>query len=395
MLGSAARVPSGFRAQIAELLSRETASGQFIPEIDGLRFVAIWSVVLFHTYGYVIKKFGLDAGHDLLAILMSKGAFGVRLFFAISGFIISLPFAQAYRGTRPQPRLGAYYRRRLTRLEPPYIVNLLLTSALLSLFNKLPLAELLPHLFCSLTYTHNIVYAQASTINPFAWSLEVECQFYLLAPLLAKVFAVASVRWRRLLLAAGIALSTYAAEYLVPQAPRWHLSLPAHLNYFLCGFLLADLYLLELTPETRRSRAWDLVGLLSWLLLAGLLFCPKGLRLLLPMPLLLAYYAAFRGQWSGQLFGNRLIYTIGGMCYTIYLYHLYPISIGGGVFLRLPGLAQLPAWLTLSLVSLWLFPLVLLACAGLFVLTEKPFMRRDWPAHLQSRWAAFTLRRPA
>lgn len=387
--------PCGFRAQIGQLLSRETASGQFIPEIDGLRFVAIWSVVLFHMQGFAVKKLGLDASQDLLALLMSKGSFGVQLFFTISGFIISLPFAQAYRGTRPRPRLGTYYGRRLTRLEPPYIVNLLALSALLSLFGKLPLAGLLSHLLCSLTYTHNLVYGKASTINGFAWSLEVELQFYLLAPLLAKVFAVSSVRRRRLLLVAGIAFSTYAAEYLVPQAPRWHLSLPAHLNYFLCGFLLADLYLLELATEVKRSHTWDIVGLVSWLLLAGLLFCPKGLHLLRPVPLLLAYYAAFRGRWSQRLFGNRFIYTIGGMCYTIYLYHLYPISIGGAVLLHVPGLAQLPVWLTLSLFSLWLLPLVLFASASLFVLTEKPFMRRGWPTHLQSRWAALTLRRVA
>jgi peptidoglycan/LPS O-acetylase OafA/YrhL len=386
---------NAWRDRIGRLLSRETASGRFIPEIDGLRFVAISSVVLFHTYVFVVKKLGLDAGHDMLARLMSKGGFGVQLFFAISGFIISLPFAQAYRGAQPLPRLGAYYRRRLTRLEPPYIVNLLLISALLSLFGKLPLAELLPRLFCSLTYTHNLVYGEASAINGVAWSLEVECQFYLIAPLLAKVFAVPSVRQRRLLLTAGIALSTCAAQYVLPHTPRWNLSLPAHLDYFLCGFLLADLYLLELTPEIRRSHAWDIIGLLCWLILLALFFGPKGLSVLLPVPLSLAYYAVFRGQWSGRLFGNRSIYTIGGMCYSIYLYHTYVISMGGGAFVHLPGLAQLPVWLTLGLASLLLLPLILLACAALFVVTEKPFMRRDWPGLLQSRWAAFTLRRPA
>ena len=39
-------------------LSRITSSGNFIPEIDGLRFVAIVSVVLFHLYGFIENKDG-------------------------------------------------------------------------------------------------------------------------------------------------------------------------------------------------------------------------------------------------------------------------------------------------------------------------------------------------
>src|SRR6185295_9906028 len=149
----AGAVSSAWGDRLGRLLSRETSAGRFIPEIDGLRFVAISSVVLFHLHVFIIKKLGLQAADSWLAVFMSKGAIGVQLFFVISGFIISLPFAQGQRGWRPTLGLRAYYRRRLTRLEPPYILNLLLISALLLLFGKLSLRELMPHLLASITYT--------------------------------------------------------------------------------------------------------------------------------------------------------------------------------------------------------------------------------------------------
>jgi hypothetical protein len=44
---------SNFAGGILSHLSRETSSGRFIPEMDGLRFVAIGMVFLFHLNGYL------------------------------------------------------------------------------------------------------------------------------------------------------------------------------------------------------------------------------------------------------------------------------------------------------------------------------------------------------
>lgn len=43
-------------ASVYRALSRETSSGRFIPVIDGLRFIAISAVVLYHLLNYVIVK---------------------------------------------------------------------------------------------------------------------------------------------------------------------------------------------------------------------------------------------------------------------------------------------------------------------------------------------------
>ena len=81
-------------------LSRITTSGNFIPEIDGLRFIAIISVVLFHLYGFISEKdssvYSMDYNFDFIANFLKNGNFGVELFFVLSGFILGLPFAKHY-----------------------------------------------------------------------------------------------------------------------------------------------------------------------------------------------------------------------------------------------------------------------------------------------------------
>src|SRR6185312_6978064 len=170
-------------------LSRHTTSGHFIPEIDGLRFASIALVVAFHLFGYTLAK---STGAQLatpadrvVSVLGATGHYGVQLFFVISGFVLALPFARHYLLGEPAPRLRAYYLRRLTRLEPPYFIAMIAVFAFgVMYFGQSPRA-LAPHLAASLVYAHNLLYGVGSTLNIVAWSLEIEVQFYVLAPLLA------------------------------------------------------------------------------------------------------------------------------------------------------------------------------------------------------------------
>ena len=66
--------------------SCETNSGRFIPEMDGLRFVAVAMVVLFHLNGYLMAKntfyeHGTVAQPDWLCRTALVGLHGVELFF--------------------------------------------------------------------------------------------------------------------------------------------------------------------------------------------------------------------------------------------------------------------------------------------------------------------------
>jgi len=102
---------------------------------------------------------------------------------------------------------------------------------------------LLPSLFASLIYQHNLIFGQESFINFVAWSLEIEVQFYLLVPLLVGVFRIPSAMVRRVVLAAVCLVLVILQVLLAPVYPILHLTILGHLQYFLLGFLLADLFL--------------------------------------------------------------------------------------------------------------------------------------------------------
>src|SRR3954471_14833233 len=99
---------------------RITTSGEIIPEIDGLRFIAIAAVILHHLALFVSTQRKSDEG------LLLVGQNGVELFFAISGFILAVPFAMQYLNAGKRVKLSRYFVRRLTRLEPPYLLALIL-----------------------------------------------------------------------------------------------------------------------------------------------------------------------------------------------------------------------------------------------------------------------------
>jgi peptidoglycan/LPS O-acetylase OafA/YrhL len=364
---------------------RETASTQFIPEIDGLRFVAIGAVILYHLTGFYLVKSGRAS--DALARILESGHFGVPLFFAISGFVIALPFARARLGPRKAsgkgaPGLKAYYGRRLTRLEPPYILNLLALTVALAAVKGLAPAVLVPHLAASLVYSHTLTYGVASLINGVAWSLEVEWQFYVLAPVLVSIFRIRAARARRIVLLGGLLAWAIAAQSGPTGDPRFKLSLLFYGPYFLTGLLLADLYVTDWAEAKHHSRAIDVMALACWVAIIPVLTGPAVFHFALPLIVFGAYFGAFRGDLWPRLFRRPPLYLVGGMCYTIYLYHFFFISLFGNRALAIFTSPALPVWWNVVVLAATVGPLTVGACAILFVVTEKPFMRKGWPEHV-------------
>lgn len=372
--------------------SRDTTSGQFIPEIDGLRFIAIFSVILFHLTGTIVGKTGRTTEHDPLASLFSHGHFGVQLFFVISGAVIALPFAKGYLTGEKLPNLKNYFLRRLTRLEPPYIVHLLIRFALIILIagNSAEQARnQLPHLLASLAYLHNIIYGVSSTISNVAWSLEVELQFYILAPFITSLFMIKSKKQRRIFLVLLIALFSLIS-FLIDGSPRFHLSILCYAHFFLTGFLLIDVYITEWNQAPVRSLGWDIVSVLSWSAVVALFYQGEVGRVLFVVPLFIAYCSAFKGVWSNRFLCYPLIYIIGGMCYTIYLYH-FTVFFFFAPILNMFGyefafLYNSPLWFAIIKAGLIVVPIVLLISAIFFVFIEKPCMARDWHIKLFDRF---------
>jgi len=373
-------------------LSRVMTRGRvFVPQVDGLRFLAIMGVLAFHVRAITAWHYGVTlespTGADgLVNWTFGAGCKGVELFFAISGFILGLPFARQYCGGGEPVRLKAYYLRRLTRLEPPYVIQLLLVLILTCLVLRHQpshrelyqqpdwLAQTLRHLGTSLIYGSGLITHAHPQPNIVLWSLEIEVQFYLLAPLLARVFQLASAPARRLAII-GLMLLPEALGSWVNCPVLFEWSLLGKLPFFMAGFLFCDLFLNGHIQTARRSHLWDVGFFGSGVAAVGL----GGLGLdnpFLPWLALLVFAAAFRGKIAYWLMGLPLLTTIGGMCYTIYMYHWLMIS---GLIRLTIKLSTHIFWLDLLIQFVVMSAIIIAVSCVLFALFERPFMKRDWP----------------
>ncbi|MEK7579056.1 MAG: acyltransferase [Patescibacteria group bacterium] len=367
------------RDVILQKLRRVTSSSLFIPEIDGLRFLAIAWVVLFHIDIFIQGKnpFLFTTSPDnypLLSIFLSNGSRGVELFFVISGFILALPFAKKFIAGMKDVNIKAYFLRRLTRLEPPYIFNMILCFVFLVLIGKYNAEEIWSSLLASLVYLHNILPVGPS-VNGVAWSLEIEVQFYILAPLLSCVFFL-SKNIRRGVIAGAIIILIYLQSTYQPFS---FLTLYDYIQYFLIGFLLADIYLEK--PSLSISR-W--ASIVVGLALLGIIFYINiggvGTEILLLLAIFCLYVLALNDHvWRG-VFSTWWITLIGGMCYTIYLWHYVVISfIGNKSILFFSSESYIT---TLIVQGLIYIPAVLVVSTIFYMLIERPCMDKTWPKKL-------------
>ena len=375
---------------LARKLSRVTSSGELIPEIDGLRFIAISAVVFHHLFSMYLSNSGRSpevrspaewfaaAGQSWLVLPAYCGHFGVNLFFVISGFILALPFAKRAFKEQDAPGLKSYYLRRLTRIEPPYLLSLIVIF--LIHWDQWGGSEyglpLIPNLIASLFYSHGLVYGRDSLINGVTWSLEIEIQFYLLVPLLVKMFRLRNAAARRSSLIALIVGFGLLSQWVIypSGSARLCLTLINFAHYFLTGFLLADLYLTGKIRGQDKRFSWDAVTLLASAAIIAVLTRFGHFYFMLPLLVGLLYAGFFLGRLSNAFVRMRWIVIIGGMCYTIYLYHILIIS---NLMTKTIPLASItnPFNLDFAMQSLMILPVAFAACAALFIFAEKPFMR--------------------
>lgn len=371
-------------SQLISKLTRVTHSAAVIPEIDGLRFLAILPVVLLHlSTNYVRENAEVfteaNLTSDSFFNLINKGSVGVHVFFAISGFILALPFAQHYISGGQRPALKAYYLRRLTRLEPPFIISMIIFFMAWVVIGKYSVLQLLNSLWASLLYVHYFVFGKWSLINPISWSLETEVQFYLLAPLLFMVFLIP--KWNaRLIVVTGFCVVLAVVIYSYrSQLIELHLtkSIIIYFAFFAIGILLADLYTRHKPFFARRSFMWDLAGLIGLVILYRYHHTSVWYAALLQSAgIAFIFTAAFKGNLLNWFFTRSAITVTGGMCYSIYLVH-YGLLYGLSLFTAKLHIGDsfFANYLLQAVITL---PVILIISALFYYLFEKPFMYRNW-----------------
>jgi peptidoglycan/LPS O-acetylase OafA/YrhL len=217
---------------VTSAVNRSAAGSGRLPRFEGARAVAAYLVLLTHT-GFISDAINAGVPGRFLA----RGDWGVALFFALSGFLLSRAWVRWIQHEGKRPSLKRYALHRTARILPAYYVAL--AAILLTVGAGADTRTIVSNVLLVQNYT--------GTFLPdffITWSLVTEVAFYAVLPLLAVVLIRRSVRTTALLLV-GLAASAYVYLFLVqgPLADRapmfatvW---LPAHLDWFAMGMLIA------------------------------------------------------------------------------------------------------------------------------------------------------------
>lgn len=316
----------------------------FRPDIQGLRAIAVCSVVLYHA-----GVPGLQGGYV-----------GVDIFFVISGFlIIGLLWREIDLTGRIH--LRDFYARRIRRLLPAstlVALSVLLASRLF--MPPLTFSDIARDGLATAAFLVNMLFARIGTQysgnpspSPFQhyWSLNVEEQFYLFLPLLLILCWWLFKRNRRVgfvsVLLALSAASLAACVLLTPGHFSWaFFTLPTRAwEMALGGILALTMPMLARIGKTLRTglSVSGLVAISASIVLFNEQTVFPGSMALIPVAGTLAVMAGGSGI-SGPVnrsLGNRGFRYIGDISYSLYLWH-WPLLVIPAVALG----GKLPAWAT-------------------------------------------------
>jgi peptidoglycan/LPS O-acetylase OafA/YrhL len=306
----------------------------YIPEIDGLRGLAI-SAVLLH-------RFWPDSGLlHRYAKLGELGWVGVDLFFVVSGFLI----AGILLDTRGEPgHFRNFYGRRILRIFPLYYA---FVGAVFIVFPLLQGGSFFDTAFIRqsgsplwyLFYLGNVPEALRGQEPPYfiaqVWSLAIEEQFYVLFPLLAFKLTRRHLTWVLTAALAAAPLFRFATAVLMPANERMqYLATPSRVDVLSVGCLLA----LGLRSRGLQQRK-NLPGLATWavagcLVLFVLTFALGGLArtsffgrtlgysvVALVFGAIVLWTVLHRGTRATAILRLRPLRYLGKICYGLYLLH--------------------------------------------------------------------------
>lgn len=318
-----------------------------LPVLTGLRGCAALWVFLFHlwfqagkpTFAWTLAGVYLD-----LTPPIAIGFAGVPIFFVLSGFLLSLPFAEWQAGYRDRPVAGRYLIRRVLRVFPAYYAQLAVLIVIAWLVDNtagLPdIGGLLRHL--GMLFVPPPVGTAA--LNGVWWTLPIEFSFYIVLPILA--FLLKPGRWGWLLLVSLLSmwLWRHAAVVSLVEAPislrvitSWQL--PGSMDMFGIGMLAAVIHVnrRNFPPLATRILAHWVTPAIAMAILLGATYWLAGDRhrfwadypiFYLWTPVVCAATAVLilSGMLDSGLvkamFGNRIVVFLGLISYSLYLWHL-------------------------------------------------------------------------
>jgi peptidoglycan/LPS O-acetylase OafA/YrhL len=322
---------------------------KYRPDIDGLRAVAVLSVFVYHLYP---QRF-------------PAGGIGVDVFLVISGFLIGGILLREARDE--EFSLVRFYERRVRRIAPAFLVMIAITTGLgLGLLLPSDLIVLSNASIAAVLSASNFYFWQtadyfntkaADIAQLHTWSLGVEEQFYLIAPLLIMTIQRKAPQYMKVALCIATAVSFAFSVWEVGESPTGAFYLPHSRAWELLVGVLLNLFPLTFL---RVHRAREIA---VWLGAAGLAISfivirPSdgfpGYAAVLPcLSTALIIGAGQQGQTSlGRLLSFKPVLFVGLISYSLYLWH-WPAIVFVRQYFVIAGmpLKYLPIPLALSFIA--------------------------------------------
>ena len=300
------------------------------PEIDGLRGIAVGTVILYHSQITIL-------GHQPF-----KGGFiGVDIFFAISGYLITSIILKELV-TTGKFSFKYFYERRIRRILPVLLLVMLVS---------LPFAwiYLLPSSFIdfsksilySLGFSSNFYFhysgqqygAESGLLKPFlhTWSLSVEEQYYILFPIFLLITFKYFKKYLIHILILGFVISLGLADWGSRNHPSFNFYvLPTRGWELLAGSILAyfEITLGYRSKHQTLNLILPSVGLIlighSILFFDDKMFHPSFYTLSPIIGVCLIIWFSHKDELITKILSSKLFVGIGLISYSLYLWH-YPI----------------------------------------------------------------------
>jgi peptidoglycan/LPS O-acetylase OafA/YrhL len=297
------------------------------PDIQGLRAIAVLTVVAFHS-----------------RLPVPGGFVGVDMFFVISGYVITA-MLQAEWAVTGRISFGRFYVRRFKRLVPALTILVVITVAISFLvLSPLGTQQTAAKTAVGATlFVANVVIAQTTggyfdapaETNPLLniWSLSVEEQFYLGFPALLAIgwFLSKRARFSTFLIVGCIAAASFALAVLGASHPQFHHSLLGFYSPLTRAWEFASgaLLFLSVTRLTISRHLATTLGLLGALILGASLWLITrttifpGVWTLLPVTgtVLLIFARTHQFNPVTKALAALPIVKVGDWSYSIYLWH--------------------------------------------------------------------------
>lgn len=357
----------------------------YFRNLDVLRFIAAYMVVVFHAYfgwkeNYGYPKWMTDSTGALTSLgkYINNGmhnlSFGVDIFFLISGFLITYLLLQEKERTG-RVDVVKFYVRRALRIWPLYFLLLSLAPALAYLFNFQQPATYVPHIFFAGNF-EIIKNGYTSAATNHLWSICVEEHFYLFAPLLIAYLPVKRIP-QVLMSIVLVAIGTRA--YLLTTENWWlgmYMNTFARLDGIAIGSLLGYLYFHhKIEVKDTYNIRFFIYGLFLYLFVTDDIVYWDNIFL---ATLKKYVYIAIAAYWMmNYLFNHKALlapkkentfHYFGKLTYGLYMFN--PVVVGAVIFFTHKYPAFQNGWLYILTVNATVFILA----ATSYKYFEMPFL---------------------